>query len=220
MRKSAILITLFLLILQAANAQNQKGNQTLGIGLEFSANRGNYNYQNANSTVINSGTTQLTGFSANPSYSYFMANNLDIGISVGFGTGTSNFNDHFNPRITELDKNYSGSLYLRKYFLYKNKVGIRTGPYFSYQYVNSNVTYTPDINSTNNSFTGNNYHAGLIADFVYYPASKIGLAVNLGNLSYNNSKTSGQQQCSSANGVNLQFLNNNLMLSAFYVFGN
>jgi hypothetical protein len=219
MRKLSISITLFLLILQAAHAQNQKGNQTLGIGLQFNTGSTNYNFLSINSSITNSEVQQSTGFSATPSYSYFIANNLDLGVSVGFGSGSSNLNDNSsNTIIKQIDKNYSVSLYMRRYILYKNKIGIRTGPYFSYQYFDSN--YTDITNNVQSIYTkGNNYQAGIIADFVYYPSSKIGLAVNLGNLSYNNGKTSSQQQSSSASGLNLQFLSNNLMLSAFYVFG-
>ena len=208
------------MILEAAHAQNQKGNQTLGIGLGFSAATGSYNYQSNNPAILDITASQSTGsFSANPNYSYFIANNLDLGVSIGFGSGTSNFDDNSaNAHFKQIDKNYSGSLYMRKYILYKNKIGIRTGPYFSYQYFDSSYVDKSN-NGSSSSNTGNNYHAGLIADFVYYPASKIGLAVNIGNLSYNYGKANGPQQSSSSNGVNLQFLNNNLMLTAFYVFG-
>jgi hypothetical protein len=189
MKKIAILITLFLLVLQAAKAQNQKGDQNLGISLGFYTNNGNYNYlgSNPSPTTVFTATNSI-GFSTNPNYSYFIANNLDIGTSIGFGSGTSNYDDRTDKILTkQVSKNYFGSVYLRKYFLYNNKIGIRTGPYLSYQYSNSNVVNTPD-NMVNNNFNSHNYQAGFIADFVYYPASKLGLAVNLGNLAYNNNK--------------------------------
>jgi hypothetical protein len=221
MKKLSISIALCLLVLQAVNAQNQKGDQTLGLGLGFNANNESFNYLGNNQAVLDYTTSTSASISVNPNYSYFVANNLEVGISVGLGNGTYNNNDRTANLLTkETDKNYSGSVYLRKYILYKNKIGIRVGPYFTYQYFNTADIYTPGNIQPNYNFNGSNYHAGLIADFVYYPSKKIGLAVNMGNLSYNYGKTNTVDQSTNTNGVNLQFLNNNLMFSAFYVFGN
>jgi hypothetical protein len=218
MRKFAILITLFLLILQAANAQNQKGNQNLGLSLGFYTGNGSYNYQNVYpGPMVN---TRTTGFSTNPNYSYFIANKLDIGASIGISSETDNANDQTtNTSSKQVNNNYYGSIYLRKYFLYNNKIGIRAGPSLTYQYTVSNITYTPINTQASSNDKGHYYQAGLNADFVYYPSTKIGLAVNLGNLSYSHNKTGNQMQSSGSDSFSLQFLNNSLMLSAFYVFG-
>eukprot|EP01037_Dinobryon_pediforme_P003804 gene3804-3851_t len=66
---------------------------------------------------------------------------------------------------------------------------------------------------------GASLQTGINVDFVCYPAKKIGLAVNVGALSYYHQQSGSQQQYSGTNGFNLQFLSNNLMLSAFYVIG-
>ncbi|MDB5135516.1 MAG: hypothetical protein JWP37_2119 [Mucilaginibacter sp.] len=219
MKKFAILITSFLLVLQAAQAQTQKGDQNLGVSIGFYTNGGSYNYVNVSPGSFELTSTKSTGFSANPNYSYFIAKNLDIGASIGFGSETDNSNDHTVNAVSKLIyKSYSSSIYLRKYFLYNNKIGIRTGPYLGYQYTNSNAIYTPDNNQANYNTNSHYYHAGLNADFVYYPSHKIGLAVNLGDLSYYHSKYGNQQISSGTDGVSLELLNNNLMLSAFYVF--
>src|SRR5258707_7457431 len=134
MKRLSVSIALFLLVLQAVNAQNQKGNQTLGIGLAFGVNGGSYNYLSGNPGSLDYTTSSASYFSTNPGYSYFVSNNLDIGVSVGFGNGTSNYNDRTANQVTKQNnKNYYGSMYLRKYFLYNNKICIRTGPYIAYQ---------------------------------------------------------------------------------------
>jgi hypothetical protein len=220
MKRLSITIVLFLLVLQRVNAQNQKGDQTLGLGLNFGANSGNFNYLGNNGAGLDYTSSTTAYFSTNLNYGYFMAHNLDIGADIGFGNGTANYNDHTtNTTTKEVDKNYYSALYVRKYFLFNNKIGIRTGPYIAYQYFGTNDTYTPANSQPANNINGSNYHVGLIADFVYYPSKKIGLAVNLGNLSYNYGKMNYPQQNNNNSGINLQFLNNSLMLSAYYVFG-
>jgi hypothetical protein len=219
MKKIAISITIFLLALQAANAQTQKGSQNLGISLGFYSSNSNYNYLNINppsSQIVN---TKTTGFSAYPNYSYFIANNLDLGASIGFGHQTDKSSDQVSGNGTEQSyKSYFGSIFLRKYFLYNNKIGIRSGPYFSYQYTTSDIAFTPDNTQASNSYKGHNYQGGVSADFVFYPSSKIGLAANLANLYYARNTSNNLTQSSSFKSVNLQLLNNNLTLSAFYVF--
>lgn len=220
MKKIAILIPLFMLILQATFAQNQKGDQTLGLSLGFFTSSSNYSYQTISPGTLDLTSTRSTGFGTSPTYSYFIANNLDLGASIGFSNYIENLSDPNSPFSSkQINRSYTGSIYLRKYFLYNNKVGIRMGPYFTYQYTNANVTYAPDANLANNNFKGKFYGGGLDADFVYYPVSRVGLAVNLGSLSYNHNNTSNTlRQTSGSNSLALQFLNNNLMLSAFYIF--
>lgn len=219
MKKIAISITIFLLALQAASAQTQKGNQNLGISLGFYSSNSNYNYLNIDPSASQYINTKTTGFSAYPNYSYFIANNLDIGASIGFGHETDRSSEQISGSSTEQAfKSYFGSIYLRKYYLYNNKIGIRTGPYLSYQYYNSNVVFTPDNNQSSSKYNGHNYQGGISADFVFYPSSKIGLAANLGNLYYSHTAWSNLSQNSSSKAFNLQLLNNNLTLSAFYVF--
>ncbi len=218
MKKLSILIASILIIVFNANAQTQKGDQNLGLGFNFNTGSGSYIYV----MPIELGTITSTYFAASPAYSYFIANNLDLGASVGFGTGTyqTNYNEP-SPSSTskQVTDDYTATLYLRKYFLFNNKIGIRTGPYLLYQYYNSNVVNNPGDPTQNFSNSGKNLQAGISADFVYYPSKRIGLAVNLGGLYYTNQKTYSTSQNSTNSTVDFQFLNTNLMLSAFYVIG-
>jgi hypothetical protein len=141
---------------------------------------------------------------------------------MGFGNETEHQNDSSTPggTIKTTNKSYNPTFYLRKYFLFNNKVGIRTGPYFLYQYSNSSSIYSAN-NSTNYYSTSHFLQTGINADFVYYPSKKVGLAVNIGSLSYNHQRFDSQPTTyTHDNGVSLQFLTNNLTLSAYYVFGN
>jgi hypothetical protein len=217
MKKLSFLIIPILIIVFNANAQTQKGDQNLGLGFNFSTGSGNYNYV----LPIEFGTITSTYFSASPAYSYFIANNVDLGASLGFGTGTERTYQPSNSSIPskQVTNDYTTTLYLRKYFLFNNKIGIRTGPYFLYQYFNSNVVNNPGDPTQNFSNSGKNLQVGINADFVYYPSKRIGLAVNLGGLYYTNQKSYSTSQNSTNSTVDFQFLNTNLSLSAFYVIG-
>src|SRR5258708_11003388 len=124
MKKFLILMTAFLFALNVANAQTEKGNQTLGVNLGFS-------YNKSNSLTIspfdNSSSTQnitISSFNAAPSYSYFIADKLDIGTSLSYGTSkqTDNqVNNVVNP-TKETNSNYGVPIYLRKYFMFQNKI--------------------------------------------------------------------------------------------------
>ena len=56
---------------------------------------------------------------------------------------------------------------MRRYILYNNRIGIRTGPFIAYQFNSSSTVSTPDNGQS--SPTSKNLHAGINADFVYYP---------------------------------------------------
>jgi len=218
MKKLSFLIAPILILVFNANAQTQKGDQNLGLGFNFNTSSGNY----ADVMPIEIGTITSTYFSASPAYSYFIANNVDLGASLGFGTGTERtYQPPSSASILskQVTNDYTTTLYLRKYFLFNNKIGIRTGPYFLYQYFNSNVVNNPGDPTQNFSNSGKNLQAGISADFVYYPSKRIGLAVNLGGLYYTNQKTYSTSQNTTNSTVDFQFLNTNLMLSAFYVIG-
>jgi len=219
MKKLSIVIALILMIIKTANAQTQKGDQSLGLGFNFYSNSQNFNYTGPN--PVSYGTLNSTSFTTIPGYSYFIAQNLDIGASMGFGDETEHQNDPSTPggTIKTINKTYSPTIYLRKYFLFNNKIGIRTGPYFLYQYSTSNSVYSSNSSSNYNS-TSHYSQTGINADFVYCPSKKVGLALNIGSLSYNHQRFDSQSYTTSDNGVSLQFLTSNLMLSAYYVFGN
>lgn len=218
MKKTTILTLLILLFIKAVNAQTQKGDQAVGVSLNFYSNSGTFSFPNGN--IYSFGTTSASYFITSPTYSYFLADNIDMGAGLGFGTGKNTSIDQFyNTSTKSVDKNYMASIYLRRYFLFNNKIGFRAGPFASFQYFESRVNYSPNTNQANYGNSAKSLQTGINLDFVYYPAKKIGLAINVGALSYYHQQQGGEQQYSGTNGLNLQFLNNNLMLSAFYVIG-
>jgi hypothetical protein len=223
MKKILILMAAFLFAIQVSHAQTEKGNQTLGVNLEFSYDKTNSfninSYDNSSSTQ----NLTITTFGVGPSYSYFIADKLDIGTSLNYGTSkqTDNqVNNVVNP-TKETNSNYGATIYLRKYFMFQNKIGFRVGPELGYIGGKSNTTYpASNTNNYNSNSSTNQYTAGIDLGMVYFPSKKIGMSVAIANLTYDHSNdnytTMGHQNQDS---INFRFINNELSFSIFYVFG-
>jgi hypothetical protein len=224
-------IILMLLALSCAattlKAQTEKGSQLLGGGLGVSQGKSTNEYGSGVGYNSYSYTNKTTSFSIGPNYSYFVAKNLDLGGSVGYTYQNSKFTDNVNQTNTPDNvkiQSLSVSVYLRKYFLYDNKIGIRTGPYATFQRnttTNSLSTipagsYIPYYESQK----GNSAGGGLALDFVYFPYKKLGLAASMGSLSYNHYDSSNDQDGykTRSNSVNLSVFSG-VNFSVFYAFG-
>jgi hypothetical protein len=219
MKKLFVLIGASLFFYQISNAQTEKGSQTLGINLN-----GFYQSQNGNviNTYDNSSSSEASttkSFGIGPAYGYFIADKLDLSASLDYGYTKTTSAGIYNAPLSE-QKNYTGTLALRKYFLYQNKIGFRAGPYLSYNNNDNKTTYNAD--NSNNDYNSNtkNYVAGFNLDLVYYPSKHVGISATLLNAEYDHFKTNnGSQGQYSGNYEGLSFINNGLTFSVFYVFG-
>src|ERR1700750_987713 len=84
MKKTMILVAAVLLAATATYAQTEKGTQNLGINLGFSYNKNSQLNIYPNDGTPQSLETKSTHFSFGPSYSYFIANDLDLGANLSF----------------------------------------------------------------------------------------------------------------------------------------
>jgi hypothetical protein len=213
MYKKLLLVLLSIITIQAAKAQTEKGSQNLGATFGVSTTSSTIKDFNASTNSYgNDVKGKITSYTIMPSYSYFIADKLDIGIGLGYGYNHSKSepNDNYS---NSTNRNYFGIISLRKYFLFDNKIGIRTGPYLNYERTKSSYAYT----SNSGSYNRDTYGGGLSMDFVYYPAKKIGIAAGLANLGYSHQKNTGSS-VGTTNTFNLTFVDN-LALSVYYVFG-
>jgi len=134
MYKKLLLVVLSCIALQTVKAQTEKGSQSLGLGFSVATSNTNTSYYNSVSgTYSTNAKGKQTSFSVAPSYSYFIADKLDIGTSLSYGQSTTKYNPDLSTATKSTSKGFTGSIFLRKYFLYNDKIGIRTGPYFNYE---------------------------------------------------------------------------------------
>src|SRR5262249_25125058 len=133
MKKTLILFAALMLAYATSQAQTEKGTQTIGLGID-------YFHENNKGTAIDpntalSQTTRSSTFSFGPQYSIFIANKLDLGASFSYENATYTYPTSFSL-VKQVSNTYGGSIYLRKYLMFNDKIGLRTGPYLSYSYEN------------------------------------------------------------------------------------
>src|ERR1700744_4966109 len=178
MKKLIILITAILFSYQISKAQTEKGSQTLGVNLILNyynqSGVANNPYDN---TLMKQGT-KFTMFSAGPVYSYFIADNLDLGASLNYSL-TDN-KDAYN-NLEQDNKSYGGTLFLRKYVLYKDKIGFRVGPYLGYTIGDQKFDYTGENSISNTDAKSHTYQGGANLDLLYYPTKHLGVSLSLAN---------------------------------------
>lgn len=228
MKKFLILIAAFLCAYQFSNAQTEKGSQTLGVNLGVGYNQySDHSINTYNTPIIN--TNKITTFSIGPNYSYFIADKLDLGANLSYQyliNNSSYNNSGFSPNGPQKQTNssYGATLYLRKYFLYANKIGFRTGPYITYANNDQKSTWDVADAANNSKSTSHNYTAGANLDLVYYPSTHLGVSATLANLAYNHytqkNTYTAVSDTNTGNSVNLSFINSGLTFGVFYVFDN
>nr|WP_067057534.1 hypothetical protein [Mucilaginibacter sp. L294] len=218
MYKKLLLAFVSIIAIQSAKAQTEKGSQMLGASFGVSTSSSDSKYLDYNNNTYGPNVHgKTTSYSIAPNYSYFVADKLDVGVSVGYSYLKNDYDDsNFAPQH-QRDNSFNAGIYLRKYFLYDNKIGIRTGPLFNYQTsktIQSNeVTPQYDSQRKTNSYTG-----GIGLDFVYFPIKRIGLTAALGGINYSHQEVKGTNPAS-YNNFNASFANG-FIFSINYVFGN
>lgn len=222
-----LLCPIFFLFINA-HAQTNAGSQNVGVNLGYSNTTSTTTFSNPTYTPSSLTTTsKQTTYSIAPGYSFFIGNKVDLGLALGI-TGAIYTYDYAPTPYTPTKTNYvaySGTIYLRKYFLFQDKIGVRTGPFFLYQQSTQKNYYPTGSTYNNNSDNKvDTYSTGVNLEFVFYPSRKLGLAANICNLNYSylKSKTADGvgETDSSQKTFNASFVTNNLSLSLFFIFGN
>ena len=223
MKRSLIVLAALLLAFTSSQAQTEKGNQTLGLNLGLSTlqSAGFDINQTDNSTSTENSKTTIFNFG--PNYSYFIADNLEIGVDLSYSSTVTTYNTTATNVVNfanQNSKSYSGNIFVRKYFLHKNKIGIRTGAYLGYGHDSQNVNYPPAYSANNYGWKQNFGEVGINLALVYFPSKQLGFAALLANMSYEHyTDNNGPQGHGSGNDFNLGFVSNGLGFSIFYVFG-
>jgi hypothetical protein len=225
MKKNLIVCAALLFAFKISYAQTEKGTQTLG--LDFGAGR-----STDNQTIINPSApsteaigTATTNFSFGPSYSYFIADKLDVGASLSYQATGQTYTapyaaDNSGYPTKYSNKNFDASVYIRKYYLYKNMIGFRTGAYFMYSYGTDRQTYIGTYAASSSNGTNHNYDAQVRLDLVYYPSKHLGVSANIASAGYSWYKGNGVNEVNSnGDDASVRFVSDGLQLSVFYVFG-
>jgi len=219
MKKITILAAAFLFAAQFTKAQTEKGTQNLGVDVSYENQAQNQFNIDPSGGSTNTQNTKYTTFNAGPTYSYFIANKLDVGVALAYSYMDENNGSNSYPS-TELQRFYQGEVFVRRYFMCTDKLGFRAGPYLGYEGGNIDVTNPPSNAIYNENAKINDYFGGINLALVYYPAKHLGLSADLANLQYSHYKqNSGTLGHDSGNNADLSLVTDNVGLSVFYVFG-
>ena len=212
-------------IFKFSNAQTEKGSQTVGFNLSYSGSRYNDNYFDNSNSATSLNKVKSTQFTLGPVYSYFIADRVDVGASFSL-TSYSTSTRPTEPGIpgnSFHNRNSEATVFVRKYFLYEGKIGIRTGPYAGYNWANQGYgTGNGLVDPGVTNYRSHGYEAGAKLEAVYFPSKRLGVSAMIANLEYQHftgkNLTSSGIERTDGNDINVYFVNN-LSLSLFYVFG-
>lgn len=219
MKKALFLISVLFITALVSHAQIEKGSQTLGVDLGFTYLNTTGIYINPYDNSIYNPGNRTTRLNIGPSYSYFIGDKLDLGAALSYSQNTYSYLPG-NSLEKQSDHDFGGAIYLRKYFMFQEKIGLRAGPTIGYYHSTNKIAYGPsnaiyDLNAKTDNFTG-----GVRLDLVYYPSKHLGFTASLANLNYTHYKSdSGTQGNSKGDYFNASFINDGLSLSVFYAFG-
>jgi hypothetical protein len=213
MKKILIAIIALLCVFKISNAQTEKGTQNLGLNLSFA----HLKIDNNNNPSFNQ-SQKTTSFNIGPDYSFFVAKDIDLGFLLNYNTSSQ---ENTNTTASKQDDHgYSAGVYMRKYFLYDGKIGLRTGGHFTYGHSNTKVSYSFPNNFYNYDTKTNAYSGNLSLELVAYPTKKLGIAAALAGINYVHSKQNGVATGNTTyNNISAGFANDGLTMSVFYVIG-
>src|ERR1700753_313472 len=93
MKKSWIVLAALLPAFTSSHAQTEKGNQTLGLNLGLSTLQSSGFNVNQSDYSTSTDNAKTTIFNIGPNYSYFIADNLEIGVDLSYGSTVTTYNN-------------------------------------------------------------------------------------------------------------------------------
>ena len=196
--KRFFLLGLLAIGVSEARAQSiAAGTISLGGSIGYSQFSSNSNTAYSGSGNLNSNFFSETKghyFYLSPVASYFVADNLAIGLAFGFSNGTRVEDAVSNPALTTVQHIRYTAVSLRAgafgqyYKMLNTQFGLTGRLGAGYQRLNENRDGYNDANGITNYFTGTNTSAGYYADLtpgiVFFPVPKFGLNASLGSLGF------------------------------------
>ena len=231
--KSSFLLLALLGAATAAEAQTAipAGTVSLGGGIGYSRSSDKYSSTPNNTTYSNE--SSASQFSFTPAVGYFVADNLEIGLNLGYMSYRKPYNT-FSPAPAmvraELDPTTTLRVgpFVRYYKMISDQFGVSGTLGAGYQSIRD---YQYSGNSSSNAileYKGSGYYAGLTPAIVFFPVPQFAISASIGSLAYSrfsfdypaspgNTAPSGYENTSSAFGADFGF--SQLQFGGTYYFG-
>ncbi|GAB2459792.1 hypothetical protein GCM10011375_09830 [Hymenobacter qilianensis] len=231
MKKNLFLPLFLSLVFSTAQAQISKGTTLVGGSVGYSQSNSENKYVGS-ATSAGQSTTEFTSrnLNLNPNVGYFLAENLAVGLSFGFGSGKET-GPYYSPAPDEAVKrttkttSFSGAPFLRYYYLPAENFGFygQLSAGLSRQTTTTKFDfpgYSSPRNQTNGAFVS------ITPAFVFFPINKLGLELTAGSLGYTRThikpkdlQTGQNDTEAKISGFAANFGLSNLTLGASYYIG-
>lgn len=195
MKKNLLLLALLGGTATATHAQTAIPAGTVSLG----GNVGYYRHA-TNAQVVGanlSSESVSSQFQIAPSVGYFVADNLAVGLSLGYSATKNTYTSSFANSLSDLDPNttFRGGAYVQYYKMLTDQFGLVGTFGGGYQYNRNINVYGPVGSMSSNETKQKGYYANLTPGIIYFPIPKLGISATVGSLAYSRLKetpTSGE----------------------------
>ena len=214
------LLHLALLFIAATTVQAQTpitaGTISLGGGIGYSRHSDKKEFPTGSTSSTSESVSSQ--FQVSPAVSYFIADNLAIGLNLGYTAIRNQFTSGITGVTNSLDPNTT--LRVGPYVQYYNMLGDHFGILGTlgagYQhgvtngYVTRNVTYQTKTNG---------YYASLTPGLIFFPIPKLGISASIGSLAYDRATEKPTTGAPVVSNFGASFGLNQLQFGGTYFFG-
>lgn len=185
MKKTIILVSLFLSVQSFAQEAFKKGNFYAGVYLDLSSDK-NQAESKVGSTTVEQDPVKNMNFTFNPEFSYFIIDNLALGLNVGFQTMKEERtnNGQIKTEITDKASGPVFGLYGRKYWSCTDNLSTFAGIGFNLSLLNGSVESKANNVTTKTESKYTNRSLGLNAGFAYSVSQRVLLLGSFAILSF------------------------------------
>lgn len=188
MKKNLLLIALLGGTATAAHAQTAIPAGTVSLG----GNVGYYRHTNSLQNVGAGQTSEAVSsqFQIAPSVGYFVANNLAVGLSLGYTATKNTYTSAFSTALSDLPSSvtFRSGAYVQYYKMLTDQFGLVGTLGAGYQYNRITDIYGPAGNMSSAETKQKGYYASLTPGIVYFPIPKLGISATVGSLFYSRLK--------------------------------
>jgi hypothetical protein len=136
-------------------------------------------------------------FQIAPSVGYFVADNLAVGLSLGYTATKNTYNSTFSNNLSDLAPNttFRSGAYVQYCKMLTDQFGLVGTLGGGYQYNRTTYIYGPAGNMNSGETKQKGYYASLTPGTIYFPVPKLGISATVGSLAYSRLKetpTSGE----------------------------
>ncbi|MDQ2794263.1 MAG: hypothetical protein M3Y12_09690 [Bacteroidota bacterium] len=219
MKKPLLLFALLGGTATVAHAQTAIPAGTVSLG-------GNVGYYRHTSTAQLPGISQTSEatssqFQIAPSVGYFVADNLAIGLSLGYTATKNKYTGPFSGALSDIAPNtiLRAGAYLQYYKMLTDQFGLVGTLGGGYQYNRINTIYGPVGNPSVVETKQKGYYAALTPGIIYFPVPKLGISATVGSLAYSRLKETPTATEPVVTDFNATFGLNQLQFGGTYYFG-